>query len=183
MKFHPLASNVLASASYDMTIKIWDLESLNTRGTAEAKITLLGHTDQIFSVAWSPCGQYLASASKDGKLRIYKPRSNNVPIREGKGPVGTRGARVVWALDGRFLVVMGFDKWVLNYKAFFQSKLNYYVSRVSERQILVFKSDNLNSPVTTVGLDVSPAILIPYYDEDSSTLFLTGRVSVVFFNV
>jgi hypothetical protein len=25
-------------------------------------------------------------------------------------------------------------------------------------------------------MDVSPAILIPHYDEDSSTLFLTGRL-------
>ncbi|XP_046742206.1 coronin-7 isoform X3 [Diprion similis] len=156
IKFHPLASNVLASASYDMTVKIWDLTPLQSGESAVAKITLTGHTDQIFSLAWSPCGQYLASACKDGKLRVYKPRDGDTPIREGKGPVGTRGARVVWALDGRFLVVMGFDK-------------------VSERQIIVFKADNLNSPLNTVGLDVSPAILMPYYDEDSSTLFLTGR--------
>lgn len=52
--------------------------------------------------------------------------------------------------------------------------------RVSERQIYVFKADNLNNPLTTVGLDVSPAILMPYYDEDSSTLFLTGRVSFLY---
>lgn len=26
-----------------------------------------------------------------------------------------------------------------------------------------------------VGLDVSPATLVPFYDEDSSTLFVTGR--------
>ena len=50
------------------------------------------------------------------------------------------------------------------------------IFRVSERQILVFKADKLNSPLNNVGLDVSPAILMPYYDEDSSTLFLTGRV-------
>ncbi|XP_048513736.1 coronin-7 isoform X2 [Athalia rosae] len=156
IKFHPLAANVLASASYDMTVKIWDLTPLESGESAAEKITLTSHTDQIFSLAWSPCGQYLASACKDGKLRIYKPRQGDVPIREGKGPVGTRGARVVWALDGRFLVVMGFDK-------------------VSERQIMLFKADNLNSPLNTVGLDVSPAILMPYYDEDSSTLFLTGR--------
>ncbi|XP_039310008.1 coronin-7 isoform X3 [Solenopsis invicta] len=156
IKFHPLASNVLTSASYDMTVKIWDLSLLSSTENAVAKITLIGHTDQIFSLAWSPCGQYLASSCKDGKLRIYKPRSSDVPVKEGKGPVGTRGARVVWALEGRYLVVMGFDK-------------------VSERQIYVFKMDNLNTPLNTVGLDVSPAILMPYYDEDSSTLFLTGR--------
>ncbi|XP_072750968.1 coronin-7 isoform X2 [Anoplolepis gracilipes] len=156
IKFHPLASNVLASASYDMTVKIWDLSLLSSTETAIAKIILIGHTDQIFSLAWSPCGQYLASTCKDGKLRIYKPRSSDVVVKEGKGPVGTRGARVIWALEGRYLVVMGFDK-------------------VSERQIYVFKVDNLNTPLNTVGLDVSPAILMPYYDEDSSTLFLTGR--------
>ncbi|XP_025263201.1 coronin-7 isoform X2 [Camponotus floridanus] len=156
IKFHPLASNVLASASYDMTVKVWDLSLLSSTETAIAKITLIGHTDQIFSLSWSPCGQYLASACKDGKLRIYKPRSSDVVVKEGKGPVGTRGARVIWALEGKYLVVMGFDK-------------------VSERQIYVFKVDNLNIPLNTVGLDVSPAILMPYYDEDSSTLFLTGR--------
>ncbi|XP_015178684.1 PREDICTED: coronin-7 isoform X5 [Polistes dominula] len=157
IKYHPLASDVLASASYDMTVKLWDLSPLTSGESNQlSKITLLGHTDQIFSLAWSPCGQYLASACKDGKLRIYKPRSSDVPIKEGKGPVGTRGARVIWALEGRYLVVMGFDK-------------------VSERQIMVFKTDNLNQPLNTVGLDVSPAILMPYYDEDSSTLFLTGR--------
>lgn len=53
--------------------------------------------------------------------------------------------------------------------------------RVSERQIYIFKMDDLNNPLNTVGLDVSPAILMPYYDEDSSTLFLTGRVRFFFF--
>ncbi|XP_032662962.1 coronin-7 isoform X2 [Odontomachus brunneus] len=156
IKFHPLASNVLVSASYDMTVKIWDLLFLSSTETVIAKFTLTGHTDQIFSLAWSPCGQYLASTCKDGKLRIYKPRTSDVPVKEGKGPVGTRGARVIWALEGKYLVVIGFDK-------------------VSERQIYVFKVDDLNNPLNTVGLDVSPAILMPYYDEDSSTLFLTGR--------
>ncbi len=30
--------------------------------------------------------------------------------------------------------------------------------------------------VNNLVLDVSPAILIPFYDEDSNTLFLTGKV-------
>ncbi|XP_046394755.1 coronin-7 isoform X5 [Ischnura elegans] len=150
IKFHPLASDVLASGSYDMTVRIWDLAS----GTE--RIILEGHTDQIFSFAWSPCGTRCATLCKDGCLRIYEPRKSCTPIAEGKGPVGARGARVVWALDGSFIVTTGFDK-------------------VSERQITVFKANDLATPLNTVSLDVSPAILIPFYDEDSSTLFLTGK--------
>ncbi|VEN52884.1 unnamed protein product [Callosobruchus maculatus] len=150
VKWHPTAEDVLATGSYDMTIKIWDLTTLTE------KITLKGHVDQMFSFAWSPCGSFCATVSRDSKVRVYKPRQGDQPIREGKGPEGNRGARIVWALDGRYIVVTGFDK-------------------VSERQISVYKSNDLSSPLNTIGLDVSPAILIPFYDDDSSTLFVTGR--------
>jgi coronin-7 len=59
-------------------------------------------------------------------------------------------------LEDEYLVITGFDK-------------------VSERQVYIFKVENLNQAIGMVGLDVSPAILIPFYDEDSSTLFATGR--------
>ncbi|XP_062539454.1 coronin-7 isoform X2 [Armigeres subalbatus] len=150
VKYHPLAKNVFLTASYDMTIKIWDLDTLSD------KYFLRGHTDQIFSAAWSPCGVYVATVSKDGKLRVYNPRKSETPIREGNGPVGTRGARLVWAIEGEYIVVTGFDK-------------------VSERQIYVYKASDLAAPLGMVGLDVSPAILIPFYDEDSSTIFATGK--------
>lgn len=51
-----------------------------------------------------------------------------------------------------------------------------FAFRVSERQISIYKATDLSAPINTVGLDVSPAILMPYYDEDSSTLFVTGKV-------
>ncbi|XP_063703312.1 coronin-7 isoform X3 [Culicoides brevitarsis] len=150
IKYHPVAKNVCLTASYDMTVKIWDLETLTSN------ITLKGHTDQIFSSAWSPCGVYLATVCKDSRVRIFDPRKTDLPISEGPGPVGTRGARLTWALEGEYLVVTGFDK-------------------VSERQISLYHTKDLSAPVTTTGLDVAPAILIPYYDEDSSTLFVTGK--------
>lgn len=53
--------------------------------------------------------------------------------------------------------------------------LEILFSRVSERQISVYKKSNIRAPLNTVGLDVTPAILIPFYDEDSSTLFVTGK--------
>lgn len=79
IKYHPTAQDVLASGSFDMTIRIWDLQSLTDN------IVLKGHTEQIFSFAWSPNGAFCATVSKDGKIRIYNPRTSDVPIREGKG--------------------------------------------------------------------------------------------------
>ncbi|XP_067641653.1 coronin-7 isoform X3 [Eurosta solidaginis] len=150
IRFHPLAEDVLLTASYDMTVKLWDLRTL------EEKVLLTGHTDQIFDLAWSPCGRFAATVCKDGKLRVYNPRKSETPIREGNGPIGTRGARITWALEGQYIVCTGFDK-------------------VSERQISVYNAQKLNAALNTASLDVSPSILIPYYDEDSSTLFVTGK--------
>ncbi|XP_032594622.1 coronin-7 isoform X4 [Drosophila grimshawi] len=150
IRFHPLAADVLLTASYDMTIKLWDLRTMTE------KCTLHGHTDQIFDFAWSPCGKLGATVCKDGKIRIYNPRNADTPILEGNGPVGTRGARITWALEGHYIVCTGFDK-------------------VSERQISVYNAQKLTAPLNTASLDVSPSILIPYYDEDSSTLFVTGK--------
>ncbi|XP_022835326.1 coronin-7 isoform X1 [Spodoptera litura] len=152
IRFHPTASDLLTTAAHDLSVKIWDLNP----ETPVAAIILTGHTDQIFALDWSPCGEYLATVCKDGLIRVYKPRSSPEPIASGPGPAGSRGARVVWALNGTHLVVTGFDK-------------------VSERQILLYKASDLSAPVCTVGLDVSPAILQIHIDHDSGTLFLTGR--------
>ncbi|XP_043945267.1 coronin-7-like [Protopterus annectens] len=151
IKFHPLASDILASTSYDMSVRIWNLCS----GSQEQ--LLLGHKDQIFGLAWSPDGQHLATVSKDGKVRIYNPRQSAEPVQEGPGPEGSRGARLVWVCDGKFLLVSGFN------------------SR-SERQLYLYGTDSLSSgPVSTISNDVSPSTLIPFYDEDTSTVFLTGK--------
>lgn len=155
VRFHPLAKDVLATGSYDMTIKIWDL---NTR--EEIAVIRCFDQIQIFCFAWSPCGQNFATASKDGKLRVYDPRNNLEPIAVGQGPPGVRGGRICWVLDGKYVVVAGFD-------------------RSSERQLYMYKSSDLQK-VCTVSLDVSPAILVPFYDEDSSVLFLSGRVRFLF---
>lgn len=110
IKFHPLAKNVLMTACSDFMLKIWDL------GDFSEKICLKGHTDQVYSFCWSPCGKFAATVCRDGKIRIYNPRKSENPIREGIGaPVGTRGSRIQYALNGEFLVVTGFDKYVLNF--------------------------------------------------------------------
>lgn len=150
VKWHPLSKGVIAVADGNYSVKIWDLLS------ERVSITLEGHTDQIFSISWSPCGKYLASVCRDTKIRVYEPRKSLGPIKEGQGPLGVRGARVFWALDGKFLVTCGFSK-------------------TSDREISVYAVKDISKPLNTVSPDVSPAILIPFYDPDSSTLFATGK--------
>lgn len=104
IRFHPLAKDILLTASYDMTVKIWNLEKLSE------EYTLTGHTDQIYDWAWSPCGKYGVTVCKDGKMRIYDPRKSCQPILEGVGVIGSRSSRVLWALEGQFIVCTGFNK-------------------------------------------------------------------------
>ncbi|KAM4598732.1 coronin-7 [Polymixia lowei] len=151
IKFHPLASGLLVSSSYDLTVRLWDLE------TGEQVSVLKGHQDQIFGMAWSPDGKLLATVCKDGKVRIYDPRKSTEPVQEGPGPEGHRGARVVWVCDGKYLLVSGFD------------------SR-SEREIYLFTADSLSSgSIANAPADVSPSTLIPFYDPDTSVVILTGK--------
>ncbi|XP_072916176.1 coronin-7 [Hemitrygon akajei] len=151
IRFHPLASDILASSSYDMTVKIWNVSS------GKEEIVLRGHTDQIFSLAWSPDGQHLATVSKDGQVRVYQPRRSADPIQKGPGPAGSRGARILWVSHGRNLLVSGFN------------------SR-GERQIYLYNVDSLSSgPIETADIDAAPSTLIPFYDEDTSILYLTGK--------
>ncbi|KAM6352694.1 coronin-7-like isoform 2-T2 [Alca torda] len=151
IRFHPVASDLLVSSSYDMTVRIWELSA------GQEVLCLRGHTDQIFSLAWSPDGKKLATVSKDSRLRLYEPRRSPQPQQEGPGPEGSRGARLVWVCGGDYLLVSGFD------------------SR-SERRILLYRAQALpEGPLSVLGLDVAPSTLLPFYDEDTSVVFLTGK--------
>lgn len=49
---------------------------------------------------------------------------------------------------------------------------------MTNRCVTLYSVNDLNKTLASLDFDTAPAILIPHYDEDSSTLFLTGRVSI-----
>ena len=64
VKFHPVYS-LLATASEDATIKVWDYES----GRIER--TLQGHQDAVLDIDFAPSGQLLASCSADLSVKLW----------------------------------------------------------------------------------------------------------------
>ena len=60
---------IIASASADTTIKLWDPK------TAQEICTLSGHTDAVISLATSPNGQILASGSADTTIKLWDLRT------------------------------------------------------------------------------------------------------------
>jgi len=63
------AAQILASASYDDTIKLYVDDPSEDWFCFT---TLKGHTSTVWSLAWAPDGRYLASASDDRTVRVWK---------------------------------------------------------------------------------------------------------------
>lgn len=62
---NPNMNLTLASASFDSTVRLWDVE----RGACIH--TLTRHTEPVYSVAFSPDGKFLASGSFDKCVHIW----------------------------------------------------------------------------------------------------------------
>lgn len=149
LAFHPQASSLLASAGYDGRLLVWNVD------TQKVAITLDPLREPLFAMAWGPDGKHLATISKDHVIRIYDPRSSTHPVKEGAGPEGSRGARIVW-LDDNHLVVSGFSK-------------------TSVRTLSLYDTRDLSTPKSVIATNISPATFIPYYDPDTRLLFVSGK--------
>ncbi|KAH0918335.1 hypothetical protein HID58_025995 [Brassica napus] len=84
----------LASASFDSTVKIWDAE------LGKMLCNLNGHRDAVYSLAFSPNGEYIVSGSVDKSIHIWS-------LKEGKIVKTYTGAggifEVCWNKEGNKL--------------------------------------------------------------------------------
>ncbi len=94
--------HLLASASHDRTIRLWDTQ------TAHRLHTLSGRSASIYSVAWSPDGRLLASASLDKTIRLWDAQTAQL-LHTLSGHSSTVNS-VAWSPDGRLLASASADQ-------------------------------------------------------------------------
>lgn len=95
---------LIASASYDHTIRLWD------SATGAARGTLKGHLNAISAVAFSPDGQLIASASNDKTVRLWDTTTRAL-CGTLEGHLGSVCA-VAFSPDGQLVASASGDKMV-----------------------------------------------------------------------
>lgn len=149
VRHHPVADNVLATTSTDYTVKIWDIEK------GEAKLSIDGWSNIIQEFQWNRTGSEAVTTSKDKKMRMVDPRQQKV-TSEVAVHDGVKGSRVMFLGDTGKVFTVGF-------------------SRTSERQFAIWDPRSLEKPILRDNVDTSSGILMPFYDNDTNMIYLSGK--------
>lgn len=149
LAFNPVANNIISSASYDKTVRTFDLSSGAQVNCFE------GAKDNIYSLAWNANGSLLASNSKDKNLYIYDPRQGE-PMATLQPFDGAKSSKCWWMPDKNWLGTVGF-------------------SRSAKRQIRIYDMANLDTPILKQDIDNASSVIMPYYDNDTSMLYFVGK--------
>lgn len=147
--FHPTADCLLHSTSAG-TIVLYDL-------TSEKEVFSNNeHPETIQSLNWKQDGILMVSNSKDKKVRVVDPRSNNPLVLQADSHQSIKDSRVVWLGNQDRVLTTGFD-----------------ANRI--RQIMIRDVRNFSTPEKVLDLDCSTGILMPLFDMDTNMLFVAGK--------
>jgi len=150
LHFHPGANNILASSAFDNTIKVWDIEK------SQAIFSIEEHPDLPQSFEWNENGSLMATTCKDKLLRVFDARTTGATMK-GNSLEGGKKSSVVWVDNHAKIVVVGFGK-------------------SNSRQYALYDPRKLGDPVLPpVDIDAAASVIIPYYDSDTSILYLAGK--------
>jgi len=147
----PLASTVTLTSGADNEVKLWDI----TKPDSPALELPSVHKGLITSVSWSHDGSIFATSCKDKNLRLFDPRAQKV-IGEAPSHQGAKSGKLSFLGNKGLIGAIGFNK-------------------TSERELSIHDARNVQKPVGVVKLDATPSTPLPFFDEDNSVLYLTGK--------
>jgi hypothetical protein len=149
-EWHPTVNNVLLSAGFDRSVKVWDVEAQSCVLDYDSQ-----HTDALQHIAWNRNGSLVATTSKDKKMRLFDPRDEKV-VSEVAAYGGSKKSSVVFLTAVDLIATIGFTK-------------------TTSRQIKVWDPRNMARHVKKVDIDQSAGVMIPFYDHDTNILYIGGK--------
>ncbi len=158
--FHKFAADTVVSASFDNTIKIWDLNHQSSRITLPKESF---DDSMVTSMDWNmKGGDALLTSGRDTMVRIFDPRDKSrSAFVSGQAHEGKKGFRSVWLGATDLFFTVGFNA-------------------SGQRQFALWdlrKGMKRGSLITKTITDdtTSSAQLIPFVDEGTSLIYLAGR--------
>jgi len=164
--------NQVVTASRDRTARIWGLDRTDRSASGPRAIllsTLKGHTDQVLSVAYSPDGTRIVTASADGTARIWKEDGSATQIV-------LRHEDTVY--DAEFSPD---SKWVVTASKDGSSRI-WNVENGRERLVLrhgIAVRSACFSPATTQAHDGEPAYVVSGSEDGSVRLWRVSLAALV----
>jgi len=161
LSFNPTKA-LLASASWDKTVRLWDVFSGNKVATET-----LQHSHDVLAVCHSPTGKELCCSTLDGQLHFWDVEAatlrgsvdGRLDIAGGRLPTDRRAAgnsssgkcftSLAYSADGSFLIGAGSSKFVCVYDVAERVLLARF--QVSHNRSLAGVLDELNSKNMTDG--------------------------------
>lgn len=195
LQWCPHDDDLIASASEDCTVKVWQIPDGGlTENLEEPVADLVAHQRRVGLVVWHPTAQnILLSGGADNKVFIW-----NVGTGEAVSevdfpdiPLSARfswnGSRVVVSCKDKKIRIVEprsgtIDREVMAHEGAKPAQVCYLkngvilttgFSKMSERQMSLWDSNLRN--ITTLELDTSNGVLFIFYDADNSVVYICGK--------
>ena len=153
VRFNPVASDAIASASSDYSLNIWNINKGEDYSKGDFK-------DIPTSLDWNPNGNLVGVTNKKKKIFIFDPRTKK-SVLDSQIYESPRSPKFTWISENNF-VSTGFNK--SNVK---ELKL-WDIRKVTPE----LKSEG---PVQKLVIDNLLTITTPFYDHESKLLYTSGK--------
>jgi len=197
--FNPFNDNLMATASEDAYVKIWQIPDGGlTAHMNDPAQTLQGHRRKVGTADFNPvANNILATSSTDFQLKLWDIEKGNELFNIGHHSDIIQS--VAWNYDGSLLATASKDKkirvfdprsntvaqeaeghqgvkgsrviWLGRNNRIFSSGFG----KTSERQYMILDHTDLANPLASTNVDNASGLLMPFFDADTNVLFLAGK--------